>query len=127
MAEFSRRKLMLAASKGNGHFVLNHIFELVNGVVMFADSAAGQILPSARLLFILTARTHNPELRNGNCGCLKARHHCREAQSGAQALAVQTLARSLVRHGQHEAFGLRAIYRRSFPTIPHPIRRQYPA
>ena len=59
----------------------------------------------------------NPELRNGNGGCFKARHHCRAEQSGAQAHAVQTLARSLVRPGKRAASGLRAIYRRSFPPF----------
>ena len=39
----------------------------------------------------------NPELRNGNGGCLKAWHHCRAAQSGPQAHAVQTLVRCLMR------------------------------
>ena len=42
------------------------------------------------------------ELRNGNGGCFKARHHRHAVQSGAQAHAVQTLARSLVRPGQRE-------------------------
>ncbi|MGA2854794.1 MAG: hypothetical protein ABSE90_11785, partial [Verrucomicrobiota bacterium] len=31
--------------------------------------------------------TFGPELRNGNGGCFKARHHWRAAQSGAQAHA----------------------------------------
>jgi hypothetical protein len=36
----------LSASAGSRHFFLNHIFELLNGVVMFANSAAAARIPS---------------------------------------------------------------------------------
>ena len=72
------------------------------------------------------AFSFQPEFRNGNGRSPKRRPRFRAAQSGAQARAIQMLARSLVGTGQREAPGLRTIYRRCFPPTSHPVRRQNP-